>query len=67
METLTHKENTLVGAKKKEDWGEIDWKFWISRGKVLFIEQINNKVLQYSTENYIQCPGINHNRKYKSI
>ena len=24
---------------------------------------INNKVLLYSTENYIQCPVINHNGK----
>ena len=33
----------------------------ISRCKLLHIEWINNKVLLYSTGNYIQYPGINHN------
>ena len=27
----------------------------------LLLEYINNKVLLYSTGNYIQCPGTNHN------
>ena len=35
----------------------------ISRCKLLYIEWINNKVLLYSTENYIQYPMINHNGK----
>ena len=34
---------------------------WISY--ILYIGWINNKVLLYSTENYIQFPGINHNGK----
>ena len=37
--------------------------FGISRCKLLRTEWINNKVLLYSTENYIQYPGINHNGK----
>ena len=49
--------------------------FWLSRGTGWFgslgsadanyynIEWINSKVLLYSTENYIQYPGINHNGK----
>ena len=35
----------------------------ISRCKLLYIECINNKVLLYSTGNYIQYPVINHNGK----
>ena len=34
-----------------------------SRCKLVCIEWINNKVLLYSTGNYIQYPGINHNGK----
>ena len=33
------------------------------RCKLLYIEWINNKVLLYSTGNYIQYPMINHNEK----
>ena len=44
-------------------WGGMDWEFGISTCKLLYIEWINNKVLLYSTGNYIQYPVINHNRK----
>ena len=37
--------------------------FGISRGKLLYLGWINNKVLLYSTVNYIQYPMINHNGK----
>ena len=43
--------------------GEMDWEFWISRCKLLYLEWINNKVLLYSTGNLIQYPTINHNGK----
>ena len=43
--------------------GGMDWEFGISRGKLLHIGWINNKVLLYSTGNYIQYPVINHNEK----
>ena len=39
------------------------WEFGISRCKLLYGEWINNKVLLYSTGNYIQYPVINHNGK----
>ena len=39
------------------------WEFEISRSKLVYIGWINNKVLQYSTGNYIQYPVINHNGK----
>ena len=36
---------------------------WISRHKVLYITQINNKVLLYSTRNCIHYRTISHNGK----
>ena len=48
--------------------GREDWEFRISRYKLLyFIGWINNKVILYSTGNYIQYPVVNHNGKeYKN-
>ena len=43
--------------------GGMDLEFGISRGKLLYIEWINNKVLLYSMGSYIQYPVINHNGK----
>ena len=43
--------------------GGMEWEVGVSRCKLLYIEWINNKVLLYSTGNYIQYPMINHNRK----
>ena len=40
-----------------------DWELGINRRKLLYIGWINNKVLPYSTGNYIQYPVINHNGK----
>ena len=50
-------------AKGEVGGGGMDWEFGISRCKLLYIEWINNKVLLYSTWNYIQYPVINHNGK----
>ena len=50
-------------AKGEESGGGIEWKVGVSICKLLYIECINNKVLLYSTENYIQYPVINHNGK----
>ena len=44
------------------DGGRIDWEFGVNRCKLLYIGWIN-KVLLYSTGNYIQYPEINHNGK----
>ena len=41
----------------------MDWEFGINRCKLLYREWIDNKVLPYSTENYIQYPVINHKGK----
>ena len=41
----------------------MDWEFGISRYKLVYIGWLNNKVLQYSTGNYIQYPVINRRGK----
>ena len=60
---LTDIENRLAVAKGVGGGGGEDWEFGISRYKLLHIGWMNNKVLLYSTGNYIQSPGINHNGK----
>ena len=40
----------------------MDWESGVSRCRLLYIGWIN-KVLLYSTGNYIQCPVIKHNGK----
>ena len=35
----------------------------VSKGKLLYIEWINSKILLYSTKKHIQYPMINHNGK----
>ena len=60
---FTDIENRLVLAKEEEGGGGKDWEFGISRCKLLYRGWISNKVLLYSTGNYIQYPVINHNGK----
>ena len=43
--------------------GGMDWKFGVSRCKILYIEWINKKILLYNTENYNPYFVINHNGK----
>ena len=59
----THREQTCgwQGLGGGEGW--MDWEFGISRCKLLYTEWLSNKVLLYSTGNYIQYPVINHNGK----
>ena len=60
---LTNIENRLVVAKG--EWGErgMNWEFGVSRCKLLHTAWISDKVLLYSTGNYIQYPVTNHNGK----
>ena len=46
-----------------EAGGETNEEFVISRYNLLYIKQINNKVLLYITGNCIQYPIINNNKK----
>ena len=41
--------------------GGMAWEAGVSRGKLSHAERLNNEALLYSTENYVQCPVINHN------
>ena len=46
----------------------MDWEFEISRYKLLYTEWVSNKVLVYSTGNYIHYLVINHEEKeYKYV
>ena len=56
-------ENRLVVAKGEGVERGMEWEVGVSRCKLLYIEWINNKVLLYSTEKYIQYPMTNHNGK----
>ena len=42
-------ENRFVVAKSVGGKRGLDWEFWINRCKLVYIEWINNKVLQYSS------------------
>ena len=57
----THRrgEQTMV-AKGEEGGRRMDWEFGVSRCKLLHLEWINNEVLLYSTQNYIQSLGIDY-------
>ena len=60
-----HREQTC-GCQGGCSGGGMDREFGISRGKLVYIEWINNKVLLYSTGNYIQYLVINYNgREYE--
>ena len=51
---ITDIEIRLMAAKGEEGGRGIEWEFGVSRCKLLYIGWINNKVLLYSTGNYIQ-------------
>ena len=55
---ITNIENRLVVVKGEGVRGGMEWEFGVSRCKLLYIEWINNKVLLYSTGNYIQYSMI---------
>ena len=52
-----------MGIKREKLEGGMDWQVMASRCNLLYTEWISNKVLLYSTENYIQNLMINHNGK----
>ena len=52
-ETDSDMENRLVVDKGEGGGRGMDWEFGVGRCKLLHLEWINNKVLLYSTGNYI--------------
>ena len=61
----TERDSEIENRHGCQGRGGMNWEFGISRWKLLYTEWINNKVLLYSTGNYIQYPVINHNGKEK--
>lgn len=57
-------ENRLRAAKGV--WGGKDWECGINRCTLLCVREINNKILLYSTGNYIQYAGIKHTGKKRT-
>ena len=53
-------ENRLVVAKGEGRGSEMDVDFGIGRCKLLHLEWLGNEVLLFSTGNYIQSLGIEH-------
>ena len=47
----------------RESSGEINQEFVMNRYTPVYIKQLNNKVLLYSTENCVQYPITSHNGK----
>ena len=60
-QTHRHREQTCGCQWEGAGRGK-DWEFGVSRRKLFYMEWVN-KVLLYSTGNYIQYPVINHNGK----
>ena len=48
------------GCQGERGGSEVDGEFGVSRCKLFHLEWINNEVLLYSTGNYIQSLGIDH-------
>ena len=47
--------------RRRREWD--GWEFRVSRGKLLHLGWIGNKVLVYSTGNYIPSLGIDHDKR----
>ena len=70
LELLSLHKDRLVVAREVGDGEGMEWEIGLADVSSYYTEGINNKVLLYSTENYIQCPMISHNgkeRRKKSI
>ena len=64
-QTHRHKEQTC-GCQRKGGGSGMDGEFGVGRCKLLHLEWIGNEVLLYSTGNYIQSLGIEHDgREYE--
>ena len=60
---FTDIKSKLVVAKVGGSGSGKDWEFGVSKCKLLHLEWVNNKVLLYSTGNYSQSPGTDHDGK----
>ena len=62
-QTHRHREQTRDCQGGGHLGGGMGWEFGISRCKLLHIEWVENKILFYSTGNYVQYPVRKHNGK----
>ena len=62
IQTHGHREQT-GGCQGGGGWGRDGGGGWGEQRQTITYRMINNRVLLYSTGNYIQYPGINHNGK----
>ena len=62
-QTHRHREQTRDCQGGRALGGGMGWEFGISRCKLLYIEWVENKILFYSTGNYVQYPVRKHNGK----
>ena len=62
-QTHRHGEQTC-GCQEAGGRNGIEWKFGISRCKLLHLEWTNNEVLQYITGNYMQSVGIDRDGRW---
>ena len=51
------------GCQGGRGWERVGLEIWNQQMQTIYREWISNKVLLYSTGNYIQYPVINHNGK----
>ena len=59
----SHRQRKQIYGYQMVNGGGVDWEFGINRYTLLYIKQINNKDLLYSTGNYIQDLVITYNKK----
>ena len=55
------KTNLWLPKGRRRIW--LNYEFEISRHKLLYIKQLNNKVVPYRKGNYAEYPVISHNEK----
>ena len=59
-EKHSHRHREHIYGCHREGGSGVNWKFQVSRYKVLHLEWISNEVLLYSRGNSIQSLGIDH-------
>ena len=60
---LKNIENGLVVAEGERGESGMDEEFGVGRCKLLHLEWVSNEVIMYSTGNYIQSLGIDHDER----
>ena len=56
-------ESRFVVVRRKVEGSRMYEEFGVSRCKLLHLEWISNEVLLYSSGNYFQSPGVDHDER----